>query len=386
MEDRTLAIVGAGPVGLFLALRALEEGLVPTVFERRRDPRGGSRSIGVHPPSLELLDGLGLTERFLSRGVLVRRGLAFGASGPLGAIGFEACRPPHRYVLTIAQEDSESILREALDARAPTAVREGCEVIGVTSEGGSATLRARGDDGTARDLRFAAIVGCDGKHSATRSASGIPFEGATYEGSYAMADFPDTTGFGSDAAIFLAGEGLVESFPLPGGLRRWVVRRARGSDGAAPSVDEIAETIAERTGHRVPSREVRASSGFRAERFIASSLTTGAIALAGDAAHVVSPIGGQGMNLGWLGASSLAHVLGEELRAGRDPSAALAVDARNRRRVARAVARRAELDMWLGRPTLRPERRDRIVSSLLRGPCAGLLARVFTMRGLAFGI
>jgi 2-polyprenyl-6-methoxyphenol hydroxylase-like FAD-dependent oxidoreductase len=377
---RSVAVVGAGPVGLLFALCAIEEGLEPIVFERRSDQRGGSRAIGVHPPALEILERLGLAASFLARGVAVRRGLAFGESGPLGAIAFDGLPGRHRWVLSVPQEETEAILRAALDDRAPGTVTSGASVFDV----GQGRVMLRDADGKKRVVRAEAVVGCDGRNSLVRRACGIGTTGASYAGDYAMGDLPDTTGFGDDAAVFVTRDGLVESFPLPGGRRRWVVRRDAGATGDA-GADELAATVSARTGRHIAAQHVEGLSGFRAERQIAWRLSHGRIALAGDAAHVVSPIGGQGMNLGWLGAAQIAQVLGKELRAARDPSRALAADAARRRRTACVVARRAELNMWLGRPTPHTAARERLLRSLLGGPARDALARSFTMRHLRLG-
>lgn len=379
--ERTVAVVGAGPVGLLFALCAIEEGLRPVVLEKRQDGRRGSRAIGVHPPALAILERLGLAERFLARGIPVRRGLAFGRRDGLGAVGFDRIPGRHRYVLAIPQEQTESILLDALVERMPDALQEGFELTNVRD----GVLELRDAAGRSRTLLADAIVACDGKHSIARSACGIDVDGGAYEGTFAMADFPDTTPFRQDAAVFLNPAGLVESFPLPGGTRRWVVRRYAGATGE-PTADEIAATIWMRTGFHVPAGEAHGLSGFVAERWLASRLSHGTLALAGDAAHVVSPIGGQGMNLGWLGAADLARTLGPVLRAGGDPTEALAANASRRRRIARAAARRAELNMWLGRPTTRPQQRDRLVRALLGGPCRNALARSFTMHNLELGV
>lgn len=377
--SRTVAVVGAGPVGLLFALCALEQGLRPLVFEQRRNERGGSRAIGVHPPALELLDRLGLGDRFLGAGIAVRRGLAFGESGPLGSIAFDRLPGRHRWVLSIPQEQTEAILSEALAERAPDVLKAGLAVTGVGENG----LVARDAAGAERAVRADAIVGCDGKHSIVRRACSIGTHGRVYAGSYAMGDFADTTGYGRDAAVFVTRDGLVESFPLPGGLRRWVVRRADGATEDAGAAELIA-TVGERTGHQLTGpADV---STFRAERQLAVRLSAGRVVLAGDAGHVVSPIGGQGMNLGWLGAAQLAGVLGDSLRRGSDPARALAADAARRRRTACAVARRAELNMWLGRPTAQGARRELLLRALLGGPVRDALARSFTMRHLGFGL
>ena len=384
---REVAVVGAGAVGLLQALCLLDEGLMPTVFEKRRAPRLGSRSIGVHPPALELLDRLRLTERVMERAVRVRRGLAFGDRDPLGVLSFAGLAAPHDYVATIAQEHTESVLREALEARAPAALVTGTDALRITADGLFVEVLLRDACGRDRTMRFAAVIAADGAHGPTRHRLGIGRRGATYDGAYAMVDAPDATRLGSDAALFLTSAGLVESFPLAGRRRRWVVRRDQDAVRAGPpSRDEMVETIERRTRHRLDPSELTEPSPFRAEHQLAERLAYGPIALAGDAAHVVSPIGGQGMNLGWIGASSIARTLATELRAGRDPSRALLRDADQRRRQARAARRRAELNMWLGRPTREPRAREALVRTLLRSPAAALMARVFTMRGLALGV
>jgi 2-polyprenyl-6-methoxyphenol hydroxylase-like FAD-dependent oxidoreductase len=377
-----VAIVGAGPVGLFLALTLVGEGVGVRVFERRPERRAGSRSIGIHPPSLELLDGLGLAERFLARGVRVKRGLAYGASGRLGELDFGLCPGPHRHVLTIPQHDTEAILRDALEERAPAAVQT-ARLVGLDPREEDVGVRVCTPDGSRRELRCPVVVGADGKHSAVRTALGVAFDGAAYPGSYVMSDFPDDTGLGDDALVFVGAGGLVESFPLPGGVRRWV---ARCPEGRAPDLDTLVDRVLGRTGFRLDRGAAIDPSAFVAERFHARELASGRVALVGDAAHVISPIGGQGMNLGWLGARSLATTLARALRAGSDPSAALATDGRRRARLARAAARRAEVNMWLGRPLDDAATRDRWLAGLMKPPAAAVLARVFTMRGLALGV
>jgi 2-polyprenyl-6-methoxyphenol hydroxylase-like FAD-dependent oxidoreductase len=211
---------------------------------------------------------------------------------------------------------------------------------------------------------------------------GLKYVGADYAGEYAMADFPDSTSLGPTAAVYVGRNGLLESFPLAGGLRRWV---ARCVTGERPRTEALVAHVREQARVSLDVSQAMHPSSFRAQRFQAARFSEGRVALAGDAAQVVSPIGGQGMNLGWLGARALAATIASNLGRGDQLVRALAQDGLARQRVASAVARRAEVNMWLGRPLARPWMRDALMSSLLGTPARWVLARAFTMRGLALG-
>ena len=162
----------------------------------------------------------------------------------------------------------------------------------------------------AGQVRYTAAVAiaADGVRSTVRPQLGIPVRAKDYPDSYLMGDFADTTGFGPDAALFLESAGIVESFPLPGNLRRWVVRLA-----ARPALAETpagsGDRIRERTGIDVDPASNSMLSRFGVRSRLVGRMVTGRTVLIGDAAHEISPIGGQGMNLGWLDAAALAPVV-----------------------------------------------------------------------------
>ena len=191
-----VGIIGGGPVGLALALALHRRGVQARVFERREAARSGSRSIGIHPPALEFLAELGLVDAFLARGVRVRRGIAFGLAGALGVIDFGSCPGSYGFILSIPQEETESILREALLARAPTTF-EVAEVQSVVADGRGVTVRLVSGV-SSREERASMVVGADGKASVVRAALDVGFDGSAYPGAYVMGDFPDTTRFGDD--------------------------------------------------------------------------------------------------------------------------------------------------------------------------------------------
>ena len=364
-------IVGGGPVGLFLGCRLAQLGFAVRVLEPRTEPRAHSRAIGVHPPALERLAELGLADAFVREGVRIAYGHAYAGTKRLGTrrlgtLSFTDLPGPYPFILTLPQPRTEALLARRLRELEPDALLR-AEVRGLeqTTEHVNVTL-ATGERLTARFL-----VAADGKTSFVRNALQIPFRGRSYPDHYLMGDFHDTTDFGTDAALYFTRAGLVESFPLPGVLRRWVAKTPEHVSAPTPKI--LAGLIQERLSVRLPVETNSMLSAFGIQRFLAERFVAGRVALVGDAAHVVSPIGGQGMNLGWLGAWRLAESLAT--------SGDLSGYAAHRRSARRAVVR-AEFNTVMGRVTPVAGVRDAAIWSILHGPLNGPFARLFTMRGL----
>ncbi|WP_295818736.1 FAD-dependent monooxygenase [uncultured Deinococcus sp.] len=373
-----VAVVGGGPVGLYLGLLLAHAGVDVRVLERRAAVSPHSRAVGLHPPALEAFDELdGLGHTLAQQGVRIRRGVVRGPSRTLGELSFAGTSATHPYVLALPQRQTETVLEQALCARNPDALTRGVEVTALVDRGVEAQLTVQGE-GRTRQLHARYVVAADGRRSAVRDAAGLPFPGHTYPMTYLMGDFPDTTAYGTDAAITLSAGGVVESFPLPGGLRRWVAQTP--ALVAQPQAHQLTRLLADRTGLHVPAGECTMLSAFEVRRHLAPRFRAGRILLAGDAAHEVSPIGGQGMNLGWLDARDLAPRLVAALQGDTGP---LDGYGRARRHSAARAARQAELNMWLARPLHGAEGRwrERMMAGLLASPASRLLARAFTMRG-----
>ena len=377
-------IVGGGPVGLFLGCRLAQLGLDFVVLEKHAEPLQHSRSIGIHPPSLERFEQLGLVDDLLVRGIRVEKGLAFGSSKlrplpkRLGELGFSLCPEPYTYVLTLPQYVTEGILEERLCTARPSALWRRAEVQAVRDSVDHAEVVCERDGETKR-LRARVVIGCDGKHSVVRNAAGIPFKGGRYPDSYLMGDFADLTDLGNDAALYLTQEGIIESFPLPDQVRRWVVKMPHALERVTPL--DLTNVVKERLGVEVPAETNTMLSSFGIERYLAKRFAEGRFALAGDAAHVVSPIGGQGMNLGWLDAWRLAEAL-LETKQGAGLETSLKNYNRSRRRAAQAAIFRAEFNTVMGRGTPLAPLRDFGLRGVLHTPLKRVLAHMFTMRGL----
>ena len=371
-----VAIVGGGPVGTVLALELLRRGIRATVLERRAEPESGSRSIGIHPPALDVLERLGCADEMIDAGVRIRRGEVRCRGRVVGELSFRSASPRHPYVLSLPQHETERILRARLHAVAPGALRTGCDVIDARQHSDAMQL-----DTSQGRMRAEWVVAADGPHSALRDTAGFGVRTRAYPDRYVMGDAADETGLGDEAVLYLETDGVVESFPLPGGLRRWVVHR--GADPAPLDAAGLAEIVRRRTGVELDPGSIAATSAFGVRHVRVARPVRGRLVLAGDAAHEISPIGGQGMTLGWLDAAQLAPALADAIgtasTAGLD---AYRLDAARRQRIA---ARQAWFNTAMGRPRrgIPLAARDLLVRAMARPALERRLARAFTMDAVA---
>lgn len=392
-------IVGGGPVGLFMAALLLQQGLDVRVLEQRTVRSTHSRAIGIHPPALEALDSVGVSAGLLVQGVQIRRGLARSGGRDVAGLSFATVSMAHPYVLAVPQERTESALEERVRELSPAALIRGVRVDSMHDDGGSVTLNAALNGGAAStddtagptageasraeyrdEYRARLVLAADGARSTIRDRLGIPTTVRDYPDHYVMGDFADGTADGATAVLYLEPGGIVESFPLPGNLRRWVVH----TDGplGEPTADQLAGLIRERTGTAVDPSSNTMLSAFSVRARLARRLVQGRVALIGDAAHEISPIGGQGMNLGWLDAAAFAPIICAALD-GAPVGRRLRTFERTRQRAAGRAVWQSHLNMALGRPLPAPvmAARNRAVGIAFNAPwLQETVARRFTMQ------
>jgi len=380
-------VVGGGPVGIHLAALLARAGLDVRVWEARSEPARLSRAIGIHAPALDAFDRLGVADEMVAEAVLVRNGIAMARGRALGTVSFAGASATHPYVAALPQWRTEAILARRLAALAPDALRRGVTLTGLDVdpvEGAGGGVRATGLDADGRPVEAAArlVIGADGTRGRVRGLLGIGVDERPLPDRFLMGDAPDTTDGGDDAVITLHPDGVVESFPLPGGMRRFVVG-VRPGDGDGDPAELVAAAVLARTGHVVRAADLDPVSGFGVRRRLARRMAVGRALLIGDAAHEISPIGGQGMNLGWLDADALAPILVDAVRSrdGVPHPARIACWERDRMSSARRAAVQSEINTALGRPVRGLTRvvRDAGLRAVLASPAAAGLASVYAM-------
>jgi 2-polyprenyl-6-methoxyphenol hydroxylase-like FAD-dependent oxidoreductase len=312
MHDTDVLIVGAGPTGLTLAASLLLKGARVMLVDRQTEAANTSRAAAVNARTLEVLEGVDVTRRLVKEGLEAPRFAIRDGAAALLTIDFSGLRTAYPFTLMVPQSTTERLLLDRVRELGGDVVRP--KVLVSVTEDATGVTAAFEDGDTAR---AGYVVGADGMHSTVRTRAGIGFTGGAYAHSFVLADVHLRGDAPADEVrLFWASEGLTVVAPLPDGAFRIVAPVDDAPE--APSVEFVQRLLDARGPGGIAVTDVVWGSRFRVHHRVADTYRLGRILLAGDAAHVHSPAGGQGMNLGIQDAVALADALAAVLAGGPD--------------------------------------------------------------------
>ena len=302
--DTDVLVIGAGPTGLTLAVALVARGVATTVVDQQATGANTSRAAVVNARTLEVLEHLDVARRLVKEGVQAPVFTIRDRGRTLIPIDFSGLPTEYPYSLMVPQSTTERLLLERLEELGGAVQRpRTVTAIDEDRDGVTATF----DDGQVIRARY--VVGADGIRSIVREQAGIAFEGSAYDESFVLADVRLTGDAPHEEVIlYWAMAGLTVVAPLPDGTYRIVAPVADAPE--EPSAEFVQRILDTRVGsRRMVVTDVIWGSRFRVHHRVADTFRAGRLLLAGDAAHVHSPAGGQGMNLGIQDAIAVADAL-----------------------------------------------------------------------------
>ncbi|HTN89999.1 MAG TPA: FAD-dependent monooxygenase [Sorangium sp.] len=309
-------VVGGGPTGLTMAGELARRGLTVRIVDKATEPPPDhSRALAVQTRTMEIFGSMGIADTAMEHAVRVggiNVLLAHGRRARLPIFDFPELSTPNPGIFVIQQFDTERVLASRLPALGVTLER-GVELASYAQDSAGVTCALRRADGSTEEVRAKWLLGCDGARSPVRKGADIAFEGDTYDDHCMLGDLVVDWPL-PDGEIYLSPSrrGVAAAFPVPGSHRFRVILilpEAPPAHGAPPSLEEFEGSMRETIP--VPFKVQRAIvlSRYRLHHRVATQLRKGRVFLAGDAAHIHSPAGGQGMNTGIQDAYNLAWKL-----------------------------------------------------------------------------
>lgn len=300
-------VVGAGPVGLFLATECARRQLTYRIVEKRTSQSAHSKALAIFPRTLEIFDMAGLVPPFLEVANRVTSVDMMAHGRTLAHMPFAPDDSPYPFIAMVPQDVTERLLVEQLEARGGAVEYGTCFDDAVQHDDHVEVTLER--NGKRETVAAAFVVGCDGAHSPVRHLLNLPFEGGEYHDLFLLADVETNDGLPADQLQLCPHErGPLAIFPMSA-TRRRIVATIQRPEGDAPSLDLVKRMLAQRAPPAIQASAMHWSAYFHIHHRHVSELRKGRIFVAGDAAHIHSPFGGQGMNTGLQDVWNLAWKL-----------------------------------------------------------------------------
>jgi 2-polyprenyl-6-methoxyphenol hydroxylase-like FAD-dependent oxidoreductase len=385
--DCQVLVVGAGPTGLVLAADLLARGVSTRIIDKGDGVNLETRALALHARALEVLDLMGLADRFVDHGQVVRW-FSFYTDG-MRRLSLDLSRNGTRFpfMLDIPQHQTEALLRARV-AELGGVIEQGTELTGLSDGPDGVTARVRDADGQPRVITAGYAAGCDGAHSRVRHELGLPFHGHPYPQDWLLADVrldwarPEN----EVHAFFRADATPLICFPMREHRWRLVVPLAGDRAPGPPDLAEIQRLAGQRAPEPVAVSDPTWLASFRCHRRSTDTYRRGHVLLAGDAVHIHTPAGGQGMNTGITDAHNLGWKLAL-VAAGRAPDQLLDSYGAEREPVAERVLGLTHALIRLGtmtHPAKRALRDAAIPAAFAVGPVHRRAIRRFTQVSVAY--
>jgi 2-polyprenyl-6-methoxyphenol hydroxylase-like FAD-dependent oxidoreductase len=313
MIDCDVLVAGAGPTGLVLALWLTKLGVRVRIVDRTSEPGTTSRALAVQARTLELYGQMGMADAVVALGHKVPGVNLWVKGKPAARLPFETFATdltPYSFLEIFPQDEHEGLLIERLEALGVFVERR-TEVIGFAEAGDHVTVRVAGPDGKETVCSASYIAGCDGARSTVRQTIGVGFPGGTYRQLFYVADVEASgAAINGELHLDLAEADFLAVFPLSGSGRARLIGTVR--DGRADQADSLRfEDVSDRAIQHLKVQVLKVNwfSTYHVHHRVADHFRKGRAFLVGDAAHIHSPAGGQGMNTGIGDAINLAWKL-----------------------------------------------------------------------------
>lgn len=303
-------ITGAGPVGLTMACELARHGIACRIIDKNTARTDKSKALGVHARTLEVFENIGIVDKALAAGHEVHGAHAYLNKKPAFGFVFKDLDSPYPFVLMLAQSETERILEEHLSSYGIKVERQ-VELVDFTQSDQGVTAQLKHCDGTSETCQTNWLIGCDGAHSTVRHKLNLTFDGAPYEEAFGLADVDvEWPNSGTELSMYLDEHGILVFFPFNDVRYRIIVSMpADAVLDSEPVLDDFQQLINVRGPGNTKLSNPRWLAWFRIHRRAVKTYRTGRIFLAGDAAHIHSPAGGQGMNTGIQDAYNLSWKL-----------------------------------------------------------------------------